>query len=45
VARQNHQAWGPVGQLVAGTDMVVGMTEGGLTVGESADALKRRANH
>jgi hypothetical protein len=25
--------------------MAVGMTEGGLTMGASADALKRRANH
>jgi hypothetical protein len=25
--------------------MAVGVTEGGLTVGASADALKRRANH
>jgi hypothetical protein len=45
VARQNHQAWGPVGQSAAGTDMAVGVTKGGLTVGASADALKRRVNH
>jgi hypothetical protein len=34
-----------MGQLAAGTDMAVDVTEGGLTVGASADALKRRANH
>jgi hypothetical protein len=45
VARLNHQAWGAVGQSAAGTDMAVSMTEGGLTVGASIDALKRRANH
>jgi hypothetical protein len=45
VARRNHQAWGPVGQSATGTDMAVGVNEGGLTVGASADALKRRANH
>jgi hypothetical protein len=45
VARRNHQAWGPMGQSAAGTYMAVGMTEGGLTVGVSTYALKRRANH
>jgi hypothetical protein len=45
MARQNHQAWGLVGQSIAGTDMAVGVTEGGLTVGASAGALKRRVNH
>jgi hypothetical protein len=45
MARQNHLAWGPVGQSAAKTDMAVGVTEGGLTVGVSANALKRRANH
>jgi hypothetical protein len=45
VARRNHQAWGPVGQSAARTDMAVGVTEGGLTVGASADALKQHANH
>jgi hypothetical protein len=45
VARRNHQAWGPMGQSAAGTDMAVGMTEGGLTVCASADMLKQHANH
>jgi hypothetical protein len=45
VAQRNHQAWGPVGQSAAGVDMAVSVTEGGLTVGASADTLKRRANH
>jgi hypothetical protein len=45
VVWQNHQAWGPMGQSAARTDMAVGVTEGGLTVGVSADALKQRANH
>jgi predicted GIY-YIG superfamily endonuclease len=36
---------GVVGQSATGTYMVVGVTEGGLTVGASADALKRCANH
>jgi hypothetical protein len=34
-----------MGQSAAGTDMAVGITEGGLMVGESVDALKQRANH
>jgi hypothetical protein len=34
-----------MGQSAARTDMAVGVTEGGLTVGVSADALKQRANH
>jgi hypothetical protein len=34
-----------MGQSAAGTDMAVGVTKGGLTVGASADALKRRTNH
>jgi hypothetical protein len=34
-----------VGQLAAETDMAVDVTEGGLTVGASADVLKQRANH
>jgi hypothetical protein len=45
VVQRNHQVWGPVGQSATETDMAVGVTEGGLTVGASADALKRRANH
>jgi hypothetical protein len=45
VARRNHQAWGAVGQSAVGTDMSVDVTEGGLTVGASADVLKQRANH
>jgi hypothetical protein len=36
---------GGVGQLAAGTDMAVSVTEGGLTVSASADALKQRTNH
>ena len=36
---------GATGQSAAGTDMAVGVTEGGLTVSASADALKQRANH
>jgi hypothetical protein len=36
---------GAVGQSAAGTDMAVNVTEGGLTPGASADALKQRANH
>jgi hypothetical protein len=36
---------GAVGQSAAETDMAVDVTEGGLIVGTSADALKRRANH
>jgi hypothetical protein len=40
VARQNHQAWGAVGQSAAGTDMAVDVTEGGLTVGASTYVLK-----
>jgi hypothetical protein len=34
-----------MGQSAAGTDMAVDVTEGGLTAGTSAHALKRRANH
>jgi hypothetical protein len=34
-----------MGQLAAETDMAVDVTEGGLTAGASADALKRRSNH
>jgi hypothetical protein len=34
-----------VDQSAAGTDMAVGVTEGGLTMGASADALKHHANH
>jgi hypothetical protein len=45
MARRNHQAWGAVGKSVVRTDMAVGVTDGGLTVGVSADTLKRRANH
>jgi hypothetical protein len=45
VGRQNHQVWGAAGQSAAETDMAVDVTEGGLTVGALADALKRRANH
>jgi hypothetical protein len=45
VAWRNHQAWGLVGQLAVGTDIAVSVTEGGLTVGASTDALKRHANH
>jgi hypothetical protein len=45
VARRNHQAWGAMGQSVAGIDMAVDVTEGGLTVGASADVLKQHANH
>jgi hypothetical protein len=36
---------GTVGQSAVGTDMAVDVTEGGLTVGVSADVLKQRANH
>jgi hypothetical protein len=36
---------GAAGQLAAGTDMAVCVTEGGLTVSALANALKRRANH
>jgi hypothetical protein len=36
---------GAVGPSAAETDMAVDVTEGGLTAGASADALKRRANH
>jgi hypothetical protein len=36
---------GAVGQSATGTDMAVDVTEGGLTVVTSADALKRCANH
>jgi hypothetical protein len=36
---------GAEGQSVTETDMAVDVTEGGLTVGASEDALKRRANH
>jgi hypothetical protein len=36
---------GAAGQSAAGTDMTVDVTEGGLTTGASARALKRRANH
>jgi hypothetical protein len=36
---------GTMGQSAAGTDMAVDVTEGGLTVGVSADMLKQRANH
>jgi hypothetical protein len=36
---------GATGQSAAGTDMAVGVTEGGLTVSASADALKQRTNH
>ena len=36
---------GATGKSAAGTDMAVDMTEGGLTAGASARALKRRANH
>jgi hypothetical protein len=35
---------GATGQSAAGTDMAVGMTEGGLAVITSANARKRRAN-
>jgi hypothetical protein len=45
VAQRNHQVWGPVGQSALGTDMVVDVTEGGLTVGASVDMLKQRVNH
>jgi hypothetical protein len=34
-----------MGQSAAETDMAVDVTEGGLTAGVSADALKRHANH
>ena len=44
VARRNHQAWGAAGQSAAGTDMAVGVTEGGLAVITSARARKRRTN-
>jgi hypothetical protein len=44
MAWRNHQAWA-AGQSAAGTNMVVGMTEGGLAVITSANARKRRANH
>jgi hypothetical protein len=40
VARRNHQEW-----EAAKTDMAVDVTEGGLTAGASADALKRHTNH
>jgi hypothetical protein len=36
---------GAASQSAARTDMAVDVTEGGLTAGASADALKRRANH
>jgi hypothetical protein len=36
---------GTVGQSTAGTNMAVGVTEGGLMVSASVDALKRHANH
>jgi hypothetical protein len=36
---------GAAGQSAAGTDMAVGVTEGGLAVTTSANARKRRANH
>jgi hypothetical protein len=36
---------GTVGQSATGTDMAVDVTEGGLTVGASADMLKQHANH
>jgi hypothetical protein len=36
---------GAAGQSAAGIDIAVGVTEGGLMVGASADALKCRANH
>jgi hypothetical protein len=36
---------GAVGPSPAETDMAVDVTEGGLTAGASADALKRRANY
>jgi hypothetical protein len=36
---------GAAGLSAARKNMVVGMTEGGLTVSTSADARKRRANH
>jgi hypothetical protein len=36
---------GAMGQSAAETDMAVDVTEGGLTAGVSADALKRHANH
>jgi hypothetical protein len=36
---------GAVGQSAMETDMAVDVTEGGLTAGASADALKRRANY
>jgi hypothetical protein len=36
---------GAVGQSVAGTDVAVGVSEGGLVVITSVDARKRRANH
>jgi hypothetical protein len=44
VAQRNHHAWGAAGQSATGTDVVVGMTEGGLAVITSAGARKRRAN-
>jgi hypothetical protein len=34
-----------MGQSAAETDMAVDVTDGGLTVGASADVLKQRANH
>jgi hypothetical protein len=34
-----------MGQSVAGTDMAVDVTEGGLTVDASVDVLKQRADH
>jgi hypothetical protein len=34
-----------MGQSAAETDMAVGVTEGGLTVGASADMLKRRIKY
>jgi hypothetical protein len=36
---------GAVGRSAVGTDMAVSVTEGGLMVSASADALKRCANH
>jgi hypothetical protein len=36
---------GAADQSTTGTDMAVDVTEGGLTAGASADALKWRANH
>jgi hypothetical protein len=36
---------GAAGQSAVGTDMAVGVTEGGLTVSALVDALKRCANH